>query len=66
KNLGRSLSKEAFDPAIHFDVNMTLQDPSPPCAENASLVDATHPFAEAIAAGYLDRIGISKRLAHVG
>jgi phospholipase C len=66
KNLGRSLSKEAFDPAIHFDINMALQDPSPPCAENATLVDATHPFAEAVAAGYLERIGLSKRLSHVG
>jgi hypothetical protein len=65
QNLGRSLSPAAFDPALHFDIDMPLADPSPPCAENSSTVDGTHPFAEAVHAGYLERVGLAHQLQHV-
>ncbi len=65
KNLGRSLSKAAFDPALHFDIDMALQDPAPPCGQNAALVDGAHPFAAAVDQGYLDRVGLARKLAHV-
>ncbi len=65
KNLGRSLSKAAYDPELHFDVDMKLANPSSPCAPGDALVTGTHPFAEAVRAGYLDRIGLARQLSHV-
>ncbi len=58
KNLGRTLSHSAFNPDPGFDLNMTLAAATPACGVGgAPLVTGKHPFAEAVASGYTDRIG---------
>lgn len=69
KNLGRSLSPAAFDPDPRFDVHMQLAPPSADCAGGSGAQFAraigTHPFADAVQRGYLERIGARLQSPHV-
>ncbi len=58
KNMGRTLSAHAFNPDPGFDLNMKLEAPSGLCGVGGMpVVVGHHPFAAAVEAGYLDRIG---------
>ncbi len=65
RNLGRTLSSTVFDPNLHFDIDMHLAAPSPPCGQDAARVLGSHPFATAVEQGYLERLGAGRRLRHI-
>jgi phospholipase C len=59
-NIGRSLAADVFDPDPHFDLDVAVGDPSPPCATAATSAPAQEltPFEAAYEAGYFERVGI--------
>lgn len=67
-NLGASLSSEIVDPELHFDIDMVIDPPSPPCGAGAtgltamqrSVLEADDPaFDESRWRTYLDAVGYS-------
>ena len=61
RNIGRTLSNAVYNPDPGFDLHMSLAAPSPVCgAEGRPTIIGSHPFGEAVAAGYTERIGFRR------
>ena len=61
KNIGRTMSHSTYNPDPGFDLYMSLPAASPVCgAEGRPVIIGNHPFADAVDAGYTERIGLRR------
>jgi phospholipase C len=59
-NLGETLLAEGSDPDVGFDVDITVPEPSAPCADEAAVSDLEPtPFELALQLGYYERVGLA-------